>query len=94
VWKERSGNRIAEQEKVMGFSLDWERDRFTMDEVSNKAVREAFVRLYEEGLIYRAKRMINWDPVSQTVVSDLEVDTVEEDGSCGSCATRWSARIR
>jgi valyl-tRNA synthetase len=65
----------------MGFSLDWERDRFTMDEVSNKAVREAFVRLYEEGLIYRAKRMINWDPVSETVVSDLEVNTVEEDGS-------------
>jgi valyl-tRNA synthetase len=81
AWRERSGNRIAEQEKVMGFSLDWERDRFTMDEVSNKAVRETFVRLYEEGLIYRAKRMINWDPVSETVVSDLEVNTVEEDGS-------------
>ncbi|MBK7070853.1 MAG: valine--tRNA ligase [Myxococcales bacterium] len=80
VWKERSGNRIVEQEKVMGFSLDWERDRFTMDEVSNKAVREAFVRLYDEGLIYRAKRMINWDPASQTVVSDLEVDRAEEKG--------------
>ncbi len=80
AWKERSGNRIVEQEKVMGFSLDWERDRFTMDEVSNKAVREAFVRMYEEGLIYRAKRMINWDPASQTVVSDLEVDKAEEKG--------------
>jgi valyl-tRNA synthetase len=81
AWKDRSGNRISEQEKLMGFSLDWPRERFTMDERSNKAVIEAFVRLYEEGLIFRAKRMINWDPMSETVVSDLEVDTVEEDGS-------------
>src|SRR5262245_52841477 len=81
AWKERSGNRISEQEKLMGFSLDWPRERFTMDEKSNRAVREAFVRLYEEGLIFRAKRMINWDPASETVVSDLEVDTVEEKGS-------------
>ena len=64
----------------MGFSLDWPRERFTMDDKSNRAVREAFVRLYEEGLIFRAKRMINWDPASETVVSDLEVDTVEENG--------------
>jgi len=81
AWKERSGNRIGEQEKLMGFSLDWPRERFTMDDKSNRAVREAFVRLYEEGLIFRAKRMINWDPASETVVSDLEVDTVEENGS-------------
>ena len=81
AWKERSGSRISEQEKLMGFSLDWPRERFTMDERSNRAVREAFVRLYEEGLIFRAKRMINWDPGSQTVVSDLEVDTKEESGS-------------
>ncbi len=80
AWKERSGSRIAEQEKVLGFSLDWERERFTMDEVSNKAVREVFVRLFDEGLIYRAKKMINWDPVSATVVSDLEVETVNQDG--------------
>ena len=80
-WKERSGNRISEQEKLMGFSLDWPRERFTMDERSNRAVIEAFVRLYEEGLIFRAKRMINWDPASETVVSDLEVDTAEEAGS-------------
>ena len=80
AWKERSGSRITEQEKLMGFSLDWPRERFTMDDASNRAVREAFVRLYEEGLIFRAKRMINWDPASQTVVSDLEVDTVEENG--------------
>ena len=80
AWKERSGNRISEQEKLLGFSLDWDRERFTMDDASNRAVREAFVRLYEQGLMYRAKRMINWDPVSETVVSDLEVDTVEENG--------------
>jgi valyl-tRNA synthetase len=86
AWKERSGNRISEQEKLMGFSLDWVRERFTMDERSNRAVREAFVRLYEEGLIFRAKRMINWDPASETVVSDLEVDTAEENGSL------WSIR--
>ena len=81
AWKERSGSRISEQEKLMGFSLDWARERFTMDERSNKAVTEAFVKLFEEGLIFRAKRMINWDPGSQTVVSDLEVDTAEESGS-------------
>lgn len=86
AWKERSGSRISEQENRMGFSLDWARERFTMDERSNRAVREAFVRLYDEGLIFRAKRMINWDPVSQTVVSDLEVDTAEESGSL------WSIR--
>src|SRR6476619_4296615 len=81
AWKERSGNRISEQEKLMGFSLDWLRERFTMDDASNKAVLEAFVRLYDEGLIFRAKRMINWDPASETVVSDLEVDTDDENGS-------------
>ncbi len=85
-WKERSGGRISEQEKLMGFSLDWERERFTMDDASNRAVREAFVRMFEEGLIYRALRMINWDPASETVVSDLEVDTVEENGQL------WSIR--
>src|SRR4051794_22387197 len=81
AWKDRSGNRISEQEKLMGFSLDWPRERFTMDERANRAVIESFVRLYEEGLIFRAKRMINWDPGSETVVSDLEVDTVDENGS-------------
>jgi valyl-tRNA synthetase len=81
AWREKSGGRISEQEKLMGFSLDWERERFTMDDASNRAVREAFVKLHEQGLIYRALRMINWDPVSETVVSDLEVDTAEENGS-------------
>nr|HEX4317677.1 valine--tRNA ligase [Kofleriaceae bacterium] len=79
-WKDKSGSRISEQEKLMGFSLDWPRERFTMDDKSNRAVREAFVKLYEEGLIFRAKRMINWDPASETVVSDLEVDTADEPG--------------
>jgi valyl-tRNA synthetase len=81
AWKDKAGNRIGEQEKLMGFSLDWPRERFTMDDASNRAVREAFVQLYEQGLIFRAKRMINWDPSSETTVSDLEVDTVEESGS-------------
>ena len=80
AWRVKSGGRISEQEKLMGFSLDWDRERFTMDDESNRAVREAFVKLFEEGLIYRAKRMINWDPISETVVSDLEVDVVEEAG--------------
>src|SRR4029079_15469182 len=69
-------------------SLDWPREPFTMDERANRSVIEAFVRLYEDGLIFRAKRMINWDPVSETVVSDLEVDTVEENGSL------WELRYR
>ena len=79
-WKERSGNRIGAQEKQLGFSLDWQRERFTMDEGSNRAVREAFVRLHEQGLIYRARKMIHWDPASETVVSDLEVDVTPEAG--------------
>jgi valyl-tRNA synthetase len=81
AWREKSGSRISEQEKLMGFSLDWPRERFTMDEGSNRAVREAFVRLHEDGLIFRALRMINWDPASETVVSDLEVNVAEEAGS-------------
>jgi valyl-tRNA synthetase len=81
AWKEKAGSRISEQEKLMGFSLDWQRERFTMDEASNRAVREAFVKLHEDGLIFRAMRMINWDPISETVVSDLEIDVVEEQGS-------------
>ena len=85
-WKEQSGNRIYEQLKVMGSSLDWKRERFTMDPHMSSAVREAFVRLYEEGLIYRAERLVNWSPGSQTVLSDLEVDSEEEDGELYSFA--------
>ncbi|HSU41347.1 MAG TPA: valine--tRNA ligase [Polyangiaceae bacterium] len=77
AWKEQSGGRILQQMRVLGFSADWERSKFTMDADMSRAVREAFVRLYEEGLIYRATRLVNWDVESQTVLSDLEVETEE-----------------
>ncbi|HEX6272476.1 MAG TPA: valine--tRNA ligase [Polyangiaceae bacterium] len=76
-WKEQSGGRILEQLRVLGFSADWPRSKFTMDPELSRAVREAFVRLYEEGLIYRATRLVNWDVESRTVLSDLEVETQE-----------------
>ncbi|MFU8805746.1 MAG: valine--tRNA ligase, partial [Bradymonadaceae bacterium] len=79
-WKEKYGGRIIDQLKHMGASCDWERERFTLDEGLSVAVREAFVRLYDDGLIYRAERMVDWDPVGQTVLSDLEVDREEENG--------------
>jgi valyl-tRNA synthetase len=79
-WKVESGGVILGQMKRLGLSLDWSRERFTMDEVSSNAVREVFVRLYEEGLIYRGKRLVNWDPVLETAVSDLEVVHDEEQG--------------
>ena len=79
-WKAQSGGRITEQLRRMGASLDWSRERFTMDEGLSRAVIEVFVRLYEEGLIYRGKRLVNWDPVLHTAVSDLEVISEEEDG--------------
>jgi valyl-tRNA synthetase len=80
-WKEKSGGRIVEQMRVMGASLDWSRERFTMDESLSAAVREAFVRLYEDGLIYRAKRLINWCARCRTALSDLEVESKDEQGS-------------
>ena len=73
-WKEEKGGIIIDQLKILGASLDWDREAFTMDETRSRAVREAFVRLYEEGLIYRADRLINWCPKHQTALSDLEVD--------------------
>src|SRR5438132_819970 len=76
-WKEQSGNRIALQHRALGASLDWERERFTMDEHSSRAVREAFVRLYQDGLLYRAERLINWCVKDGTALSDLEVDHEE-----------------
>ncbi len=79
-WKAQSGGRISEQLRRMGASLDWSRERFTMDEGLSRAVTEVFVRLYEDGLIYRGKRLVNWDPVLHTAVSDLEVLSEEEDG--------------
>jgi valyl-tRNA synthetase len=80
-WKEESGGTITRQLRRMGSSLDWERERFTMDEGMSEAVQEVFIRLYEEGLIYRGKRLVNWDPVLHTAVSDLEVLSEEENGS-------------
>ncbi|NND55526.1 MAG: valine--tRNA ligase, partial [Gammaproteobacteria bacterium] len=79
-WKEQSGNTISRQLRRMGSSVDWEHERFTMDDGLSEAVREVFVRLYEEDLIYRGKRLVNWDPVLHTAVSDLEVISEEENG--------------
>ena len=79
-WKEQSGGTITRQLRRLGASLDWSRERFTMDEGLSEAVREVFVRLHEEGLIYRGKRLVNWDPVLHTAVSDLEVISEEENG--------------
>jgi valyl-tRNA synthetase len=81
AWKEESGSTISRQMRRLGASCDWSRERFTMDAGLSRAVTEVFVRLYEEGLIYRGKRLVNWDPVLQTAVSDLEVVSVEEEGS-------------
>lgn len=80
-WKEESGSTITRQMRRMGTSCDWSRERFTMDPTLSRAVTEVFVRLYREGLIYRGKRLVNWDPVLQTAVSDLEVVSTEENGS-------------
>ncbi|WP_455196646.1 valine--tRNA ligase [Kaarinaea lacus] len=79
-WKSHSGGTITRQLRRMGASLDWSRERFTMDEGLSEAVHEVFVRLYDEGLIYRGKRLVNWDPVLHTAVSDLEVISEEENG--------------
>jgi valyl-tRNA synthetase len=79
-WKEESGSNITRQLRRLGASIDWQKERFTMDEELSHAVREVFIRLYEEGLIYRGKRLVNWDPVLLTAISDLEVINNEEDG--------------
>ncbi|MGH8285020.1 MAG: valine--tRNA ligase, partial [Steroidobacteraceae bacterium] len=79
-WKEQSGGTIAAQMRRLGDSVDWSRDRFTMDPGLSRAVLEVFVRLHDEGLIYRGKRLVNWDPVLLTALSDLEVQGEEEDG--------------
>jgi valyl-tRNA synthetase len=80
AWKHKYGSRITQQIRRLGASCDWERERFTLDDGLSRAVREAFVRLYEKGLIYRGPRMINWSPRLKTAVSDLEVEYVEEPG--------------
>ncbi|NDY91659.1 valine--tRNA ligase [Ideonella livida] len=80
-WKEQSGSTITRQMRRMGDSVSWEHEYFTMDDKLSKVVTETFVRLYEEGLIYRGKRLVSWDPILKSAVSDLEVESAEEDGS-------------
>ncbi len=80
AWKEESGGQIANQTRRLGASVDWSRDCFTMDDGLSAAVRRVFVQLHEEGLIYRGKRLVNWDPVLHTALSDLEVLSNDEDG--------------
>ncbi len=86
TWKQESGDTITRQMRRMGASGDWSRERFTMDDGLSQAVVETFVRLHEEGLIYRGQRLVNWDPVLKTAISDLEVVSEEEDGKL------WSIR--
>ena len=79
-WKEESGGTITRQLRRLGSSLDWSRERFTMDPGLSAAVQEVFIRLYREGLIYRGQRLVNWDPALHTAISDLEVISAEEQG--------------
>jgi valyl-tRNA synthetase len=85
-WKEESGSTITNQMRRLGASVDWSRERFTMDEGLSAAVRRVFVTWYRDGLLYRGRRLVNWDPMLMTAVSDLEVNNEEKDGSL------WSIR--
>jgi valyl-tRNA synthetase len=85
-WKQESGSTISNQMRRIGASVDWSRERFTMDEGLSAAVRRVFVQWYRDGLLYRGRRLVNWDPVLMTAVSDLEVNSEEKDGSL------WSIR--
>ncbi len=89
AWKEKYGGIITQQIRRLGASCDWDRERFTLDEGLSRAVREAFVRLYEKGLIYRGPRLINWSPGLKTAVSDLEVEYSEEPGALYYFNTGW-----
>ena len=80
AWKETSGNTITAQMRRIGDTVDWTREYFTMDATQSAVVNETFVRLYEQGLVYRSKRLVHWDPVLKSAVSDLEVESAEEDG--------------
>ena len=90
VWKEEHENRIREQTRAGGFSIDWSRYRYTMDPGSVRATREVFVRLHTDGLIYRGERMVNWDPKLRTAISDLEVVRSEEEGSLDYLRYAWA----
>src|SRR4051812_46232584 len=81
AWKDEYERRITEQLKAMGCSCDWQRQAFTMDPPRAKAVREAFFRLFKDGLIYRGKRLVNWDPATQTALADDEVENEEVEGA-------------
>ena len=85
-WKAESGGIITQQLRRLGASCDWSRERFTMDDGLSKAVLKVFVQLYKEGLIYKDKRLVNWDPVFQTAISDLEVETRDTKGAMWSFA--------
>ena len=87
-WKAESGGTIVNQLKRLGASCDWSRERFTMDEGLSKAVLKVFVELYDAGLIYKDKRLVNWDPKLQTAISDLEVEQIEVKGSSGTSPIR------
>src|SRR5438067_4574090 len=80
-WKEKHGGIIIQQLKKLGCSCDWSRERFTMDPDYSRAVQQVFVELYDKGLIYRGKRMVNWDPAARTALSDEEVEMIEEKGN-------------
>src|SRR5258706_3944208 len=80
TWKKESGGQITKQMRREGVSVDWSREKFTMDEDLSRAVREVFVRLFEDGMIYRGKRIVNWCPNDQTVLSDLEVEKIPQAG--------------
>lgn len=88
-WKAESGGTITKQLRRLGASVDWDRERFTMDDGFYKAVQEVFVRLYKDDLIYRGKRLVNWDPKLHTAISDLEVENKETKGHMCTSATRW-----
>jgi len=90
TWKEEHERRILEQTRAAGFSVDWTRYRYTMDEASARATREAFVALYRAGLVYRGERMVNWDPRLRTAISDLEVVRNEEDDTLVVVRYRWA----
>jgi hypothetical protein len=93
-WKEKSGGTIIGQLKRLGASCDWSRERFTMDEGLSRAVLKVFVELYRAGLIYKDKRLVNWDPKLLTAISDLEVQQVEIKGSPGTSSIRSTATRR
>ena len=93
-WKQQSGDTIERQMRRLGTSGDWSRSVFTMDPMAAEAVVEAFVRLHEQGLIYRGQRLVNWDPVLKTAISDLEVVNEEEDGHLWSISLSAQRRQR